>query len=381
MGLEDASGFVGGNILGYSYSLFTMDSKSQTRQSSESSFLRSSLRSQSRLVVYQSTLAKKILFNTDRAATAVVVESGGSVYQLNATKEIIISGGAFRSPQLLMVSGVGPRAALQQHDIPVIADRPGVGRNLIDHVSFGVAKAVNLITHSALAIPSYAAEQIDLYTTNRTGAFTSTGGELIAFEKLPSHLQSTLSRSTRESLQENPEDWPDIELLYSDAYAGDNSDFTAEEAPDPSLMYAMSDAAIASPFSRGNVTIRSVDTADNPILYGNFLGDPRDQEVAVAAFKRAREVWATKAMSKVTIGEEAYPGANYTTDTEILEAIKASALPVFHASATCAMGKTSDPMAVVDNQARVIGVKGLRVVDASAFPFLPPGHPQGTICR
>ena len=129
------------------------------------------------------------------------------------------------------------------------------------------------------------------------------------------------------------------------------------------------------------MTINSTDTSANPLVNPNFLADPRDREVAIAGFKRARQVWATKAMGNVIIGNEAYPGANYTTDEQILEAIIPQALTVYHAAATCAMGNTSDPMAVVDSHARVIGVSGLRVVDASAFPFLPPGHPQGSICK
>lgn len=113
----------------------------------------------------------------------------------------------------------------------------------------------------------------------------------------------------------------------------------------------------------------------------NWLLDPRDQEVAVAAFKRVRQVFVTKAMAPVLIGAEAFPGTNVTTDAQILDIIKQSASTVYHAAATCAMGQTTDPNAVVDSQARVIGVTGLRVVDASAFPFLPPGHPQATGCE
>lgn len=113
----------------------------------------------------------------------------------------------------------------------------------------------------------------------------------------------------------------------------------------------------------------------------NYLLDPRDQEVAIAAFKRVRAIYATRAIAPVLVGGESFPGENVTTDAQILEGIRQSALAVYHTAATNAMGNASDPNAVVDSKARVIGVKNLRVVDASAFPFLPPGHPQSTVCK
>lgn len=280
-----------------------------------------------------------------------------------------------------MVSGIGPKETLDSLKIPIISALPGVGQNLQDHVSFGIDWQVNLLTHSALSNLTYAAQQASLYITNRTGALTSTGGEFIGFEKLPADLASTLSNTTRASLAANPPDWPDIELLFSDAFAGNNLDFSNTVPPIPTAMYGTGSAGLVAPFSRGNVTINSTNTAENPLVNPNFLGDVRDREVAIAGFKRARQVWGTQAMGEVKIGAEAYPGSNYTSDEEILEAIIPQALTIYHASATCKMGMGNDSMAVVDSHARVFGVQGLRVVDTSAFPFLPPGHPQGSICR
>ena len=248
-------------------------------------------------------------------------------------------------------------------------------------MSFGVDYAVDLVTHSALANPIYAEQQLILYLANRTGALTSTGGEFIAFEKLPQALKQNLSATTQQGLAANPPDWPDIELFFSDAFSGNDLDFTATVPPNPSLMYGTADCGLVAPFSRGNVSINSTDTAVNPIVNLNLLSDPRDQEVAIAGFRRVREIFKTPAMMNVTIGTEAYPGSNVTTDSEILNAIAKQALTIYHAAGTCAMGKTNDTSAVVDSRARVTGVTGLRVVDASAFPFLPPGHPQGTICE
>ena len=139
--------------------------------------------------------------------------------------------------------------------------------------------------------------------------------------------------------------------------------------------------ALTHPFSRGNVTIRSNDTAVNPIVNPNWLVDPRDQEMAIAAYKQARAVFASNVTRPVIVGLEAFPGLNVSTDADILSLIQQSASASYHASATCKMGLANDSMAVLDSKARVYGVQGLRVVDASAFPVLPPGHPSSTICE
>lgn len=108
---------------------------------------------------------------------------------------------------------------------------------------------------------------------------------------------------------------------------------------------------------------------------------PADMAVLVAGFKRAREFWATEAMQEFVTGDEAWPGSNVTTDAQIEANIRSSFNTIYHAACTCAMGPSSDHMAVVDSQARVYGVQDLRVVDAAAFPILPPGHPMATVCE
>jgi choline dehydrogenase len=226
----------------------------------------------------------------------------------------------------------------------------------------------------------FAAQQSELYLKNRTGLMTSTGADILGFEKLPASSRSNFSQSTRNGLNTFPSDWPEIEFLFLDAYSGLQRDFLTG-GPRDSKMYGSASAALTAPFSRGNVTISSSDTADNPIVSPNYLLDPRDQEVAIAAFKRVRQIYATKAMKPIVIGEESFPGANVTTDAQILAGIRQSTLTVYHTAATNAMGKSTDPNAVVDSKAKVIGVNNLRVVDASAFPFLPPGHPQSTVCK
>lgn len=129
IGIPSIKGFTSGKLIGSSYVLETINATTQTRDSSETSFLRSSLRNYN-LTVYQSTLAKQVIFDGNKTAVGVQVDSQGRQYTLMARNEVILSAGAFQSPQLLMVSGVGPVSILKEHNIPVVADRPGVGQNM-----------------------------------------------------------------------------------------------------------------------------------------------------------------------------------------------------------------------------------------------------------
>ncbi|CAD0098233.1 unnamed protein product [Aureobasidium mustum] len=135
---------------------------------------------------------------------------------------------------------------------------------------------------------------------------------------------------------------------------------------------------VLATFSRGNVTIKSADMADTPIINPALLEDKRDQDLAIAAFKFTRRLAATQSLQRAIIAE-VVPGPNIATDAEILTYLRQSVIPLFHASCTCKMGMRNDSMAVVDSEAKVIGVEGLRVVDISAFALLPPGQPQATV--
>lgn len=163
-------------------------------------------------------------------------------------------------------------------------------------------------------------------------------------------------------------------------YVGNNSDLVTTQ-PKDGYEYGTILASLVAPTSLGNVTIISNDTADLPVVNPNWLGTETDQQVAVASYKRIREAFHSQAISPIVIGDEYYPGSQYSTDAEILEAIKNSVTTIYHASCTCKMGTRDDAMAVVDSRARVFGVRGLRVVDASSFAILPPGHPQSTVCK
>ncbi|KAI4118243.1 MAG: hypothetical protein LQ345_001662 [Seirophora villosa] len=382
-GIPPINGFNSGKLLGSAWVSQSLNPVNQHRSSSQTSYLDEAINTTS-IVVYTRTQASKILFDANNTATGVSVQTAGLPYTLHARREVILSAGVFQSPQLLMLSGIGPRETLENHNIPVLADLPGVGQNLWDHVYYGVSFRVKVDTSSRLSNdPIYAAQAAENYTSTQTGPLTAVGA-FIGFEKLPASYRQNLSASARERLDSAfPNDWPEIEYLIESAFDGYNTNYTAVD-PNDGYQYATISSALVAPLSRGNVTISTADPSQPPVINPNWLTDPTDVELAILAFKRVREIWGY--MNGTTIGEEYFPGtAEVATDEEILSFIRQALVQLWHAAGTCKMGKAGDEkeggdgMAVVDPEGRVYGVKGLRVVDASVFPLLPPGHPQATI--
>ncbi|PHH81674.1 hypothetical protein CDD82_207 [Ophiocordyceps australis] len=378
LGVLSAPDFVTGNLLGFGYAAQTIDAATQTRSSAETAYLRAAMEAGPKLVVYKSTLAKRVLFE-GKAAVGVQVEVAGVGFSLMAAREVVVAAGVHRSPQLLMVSGVGPQETLSRLGIPVVADLAGVGQNMWDQPFFGPSYPVALQTHSSLSQPDTLQQQINLYRTSRTGLLTNPGSDFVAWENLPDDLLATLSPATRRDLAANfPPDWPIMHHTFADAFYGNGGDMLTGP-PTDGRQYASILPTLVATFSRGSVSINSSDTSVNPVIYSNLLSDPRDQEIAVAAFKRARQIAATRALRSVIAGPEVAPGPSVVSDADILAAVMNTTSPIWHAAGTCKMGKPGDAMAVVDAQANVFGVSRLRVVDASIFPVLVPCHPQATV--
>lgn len=377
IGLAIIPGFLSGKLIGQTYPTFTINGNTMNRDSAETSFLREGME-YPELKVYPLHMAKKIIFD-GKKATGVLVETAGVEYALSARKEVILSAGTFNSPQLLMVSGVGPADALKSLDIPVIADRPGVGQNMEDHLWSHISHRVNVPTMSMLKNPVMAASQAKLYQDSVDGMYTSPVSDVIAWEKIPKSHREKWGNETQTALGKYPEDWPEIEYISLSTYMGDMSNF--RNTADDDFNYASIAFVLVAPRAKGSVTITSTDTNDAPVIDLNWLGEQSDMDVLVSGFKRVREVFATDALKNITIGDEYTPGKEVSTDADIEDYIRDSLHTIWHAACTCAMGKKDDPMAVVDVQAKVIGVEGLRVVDASSFPLLIPGHLMSTVCK
>ncbi|KAF7531934.1 hypothetical protein G7054_g8440 [Neopestalotiopsis clavispora] len=379
IGMNRTIGFSSGDLLGYHYSQSTIRASDQTRSSSAEYIYTAVNEGLESLKVYTQTLARKVLFDGNNTATGVQVTSLGVTYNINAAKEVILSAGSFQSPQLLMVSGIGPKATLEEFDIGVIVDAPGVGQNMWDHIMFGPAYQVNFNTlDRVLHDPVVLAESLAEYVADGTGPLSSNVVEFIGWEKLPDEYRETWSAETQEALAQFPDDWPEVEHISGNGYIG-NFRFPALQQPLDGKQYATILGAMVAPVSRGNVTIKSSSTTDLPLVNPNWLSAKADQEVAVSWWRRMREVWNTAVVQEIVIGEEYWPGTDTDTDEEILAVIQDALMTVWHAAGTCKMGKEGDEMAVIDNEAKVFGVQGLRVVDASSFPILPPGHPTSTI--
>lgn len=374
IGIPTTTDFNSGEVMGAQYCSSTIDPSTETRDSSQTSFLDAAVQ-RPNLKLYQSTLAQKILFSDDKRAVGVSIPGA----TLSATEEVLLCAGAFQSPQLLMVSGVGPAALLTSLGIPVVADRPGVGQNLTDHIFFGPAYRVKVETFTRLANdPAYVASEYAVnYTLLKRGVLTNPVVDFLGWEKAPRDLISAAAAADLDS--HYPASWPEIEYLSAPGYVGNFQSLPLQQ-PKDGYQYATILAALVAPRSRGTVTIASPSTLDLPLVDPNWLTDPTDASVAVAAYRRARAAFASGAMQPVLADPtEYFPGPEVQTDAQILDVVRNSLHTVYHAACTCRMGRTDDPNAVVDSAARVIGVSGLRVVDASSFAVLPPGHPQSSV--
>ncbi|KAL4963712.1 GMC family oxidoreductase [Aspergillus stella-maris] len=269
------------------------------------------------LIIYQSTHAKQILFKNGTIATGVRCDS-----------EVIVSAGAFKTLWLLMVSGIGPANSLERHHIPVVVDLPGVGQNL----------------------------QLRSFRFNSRpprGVLTSPGHDVLGWEKIGRNSNTSQFTFT----------------------LGDNNDTTPRPIDGDYFSVA---TAVITALSSGTVDIELDDTFDNPIVDARWLSHPTDLEIAVAGFRRTRELVGTRSLAKVTI-EEAYPGSEVQTDDDIVKSMCSSSSTVLHYCCTASMGPRNDPRSVVDTNGRAHGVSRLRVVDISIFPFLTPEYPMSVI--
>lgn len=225
-----------------------------------------------------------------------------------------------------------------------------------------IPSAQTLVANPALQ-PAY----LEQYLEHGTGPYSSAAGYL-AFERIPDSYLTELSNSTRAKLTAYPSDWPEIAYIGG-SFVGENLTTTGTIS-----------AVLPMTFSRGNISISTASMADQPVLSLNWLDEPADMELALVALKRLRhDIWNTSTAAEVTIGSELVPGPGVVSDQDMEAHVREGAYPIWHACGTCAMGKAGDVSAVVDSRAKVIGVEGLRVVDASVFPFALPVHPQAGV--
>ena len=298
-------------------------------------------------------LARKIVFS-GRRAVGVELLAGGGLKTVRAKKEVILASSSINSPKLLMLSGIGPAAHLTAHGIPIVADRPGVGQNLQDHlevyIQMAASQPVSLFKYWNLLGKARVGLQ---WALTRSGPGASNQFESAGF------IRSAVGV-----------EYPDLQfhflpiaVRYDGQAASEGHGFQAHIGP------------MRSP-SRGAVTLRSAKPEDSPKITFNYMSTEKDWIDFRRGIRLTREIFAQEAF-RPFVKHEIQPGVALQTDAQIDGFIRAHAESAYHPCGTCKMGAVDDPLAVVDPQTNVIGVKGLRVVDSSIFPQITNGNLNG----
>jgi choline dehydrogenase len=260
--------------------------------------------------------------------------SSVQTYYLDATWDVILAGGIFDSPQTLILSSIGPKETLEKFDMPCISKLPSVGQNIIDQPIVTSAHRVNLINSTLLLKdPAYTAKQGEEYLIKRTSVFTD-AGMFAGFKKIPENLRQNFSSETIAALAKFPSDWPEVEHIAVQALQAEFSNSFLVDPMD-GYNYASITTIFTPPLSRGSLTLQSADPHVHPLIDSCWLCDPGDIEVALAAFKREREIWDVPSFSNLSIGPEYWPGVGNSTDEQILEAIHNSVRTIYDAAGTC----------------------------------------------
>jgi choline dehydrogenase len=350
-GIPKIAEFNRGDNFGNAY--FQMNQRRGVRWSATKGFLRPVL-SRSNLAVRTGALVERVAIETrdgvPRATGVVVRFEGDGVRTVRARREVLLAAGSIGSPQLLQLSGVGPTALLRQHGIDVVADAPGVGTNLHDHLQIrSIYKVRNTRTLNRRARTLLGKVAMTLeYAFFRTGPLTMPPSQLGAFAKSDDGRASA-----------NIE-WH-VQPLSLDKFGSPLHPF---DAITPSVCNLQ-------PTSRGHVRIKSSDPAAHPSITLNYLATDEDVRVAVAGLKYTRRIMAAAPLARFA-PEEWLPGPAVATDADLARAAGDLGTTIFHPVGTCRMGV--DRHAVVDDRLRVRGVAALRVVDASVMPRITSGN-------
>ncbi|MSP97405.1 MAG: choline dehydrogenase [Betaproteobacteria bacterium] len=311
-------------------------------------------KNRSNLRIETEALAARVIFDGGKAA-GVEYRQAGSVHTARAVREVILAGGAFNSPQLLQLSGVGPRALLEQHGIPIVLDSPGVGEAMQDHLYVRTFwRCTKPITLNDDMLSVWRQMGIGLnYFFRRRGPLTVSAGLAAAFTR------------TR----------PDVPRPDAQYYFINFASMKRGGVLHPFSAFTCSLSQLR-PESRGWVRIRSADPAAAPAIQYNYLSTDADRRMMVDGLKLLRRIVNAEAMRPYVANEE-YPGKRVESDADWLAFCRESGETVFHPTSTCRMG--ADAGSVVDARLRVRGISGLRVIDASIMPAVVSGNTNAAV--
>ncbi len=331
--------------------LYQVTQRDGRRFSAARAFLSAEITSRPNLTIITGARAHRVAF-TDRRAVGVVYRRGQerATAPLNPGGEVILSGGAINSPQLLMLSGVGPAAALTRMGLPVVADRPSVGQNLHDHLDVTIMHHANSrlpISLMPAALPG-ALHALYRYIAKGDGFLTSNVAEAGGFVR-----------------SDPGEPRPNLQFHFLPALLRDHGRQLTF-----GYGYTLHVCDLL-PKSRGHIGLKSPDPEADPLIDPRYLSDPADITTLVAALRIGRQVLAAPAMARHSKGEW-QPGAKVSSTEDLIADIRARAETIYHPVGTCRMGADDD--SVTDPVGRVRGVEGVRVVDASLMPRLIAGN-------
>jgi choline dehydrogenase len=299
-------------------------------------------------------LAQRIVFE-GRRAEAIEYRQAGALKRARARREILISGGAFNSPQLLQLSGVGPAELLRRHGIEVVLDAPGVGHDLQDHMQVRIIMRCSrpITLNDIVNNPVRKILTGMQYAAFRTGPLTIAAGTSGAFFKTNPRLST-----------------PDIQVHFLP--------FSTDKMGERLHSFSGFTASVCQlrPESRGSLRIRSADPTAAPEIRINYLSTETDRAANVEGLKILRKILSAPALTPYVV-EEVDPGAKVVSDAELLSFCRARGSTIYHPTSTCRMG--NDPLAVVDQRLSVRGIEGLRVVDASVMPDLVSGNTNAAV--
>ncbi|RZI44389.1 choline dehydrogenase [Herbaspirillum sp. HC18] len=352
-GIPKTDDFNRGDNEGCGY--FEVNQKKGLRWNTARAFLKSTEGRKGQLDIMTGCHVKRLrIESTPEGMVCKGVEftGGGTEWYAEAARETISTAGAVGSPQILQLSGIGPASLLQKYGVPVAVDLPGVGDNLQDHLQLRMAfKVKGVKTLNMMASTWYGKMQIGMqYAFSRSGPMSMAPSQLGAFTR------SDPSQQT-----------PNIEYHVQP--------LTLEKFGEPLHPFPAFTASVCNlrPTSRGHIRIASGDPFAPPKITPNYLSTQEDRKVAADSLKITRDIVAAPALAKYA-PEEFKPGVQYRTEEELAKAAGDIGTTIFHPIGTCKMGRADDPLAVVDSQMRVRGVKGLRVVDASIMPTITSGN-------
>ena len=318
------------------------------RSSTAAGYLKQARR-RANLKVVSEALATRIVFE-DRRATGVEYLAGNEKRRASANAEVIVAGGAFNSPQLLQLSGLGPASLLQSHGITVVADAPGVGDDLNDHIS----GRIMLRCKGTITLNDAVRSWTGKLTHGLHYVITRRGYLAIPAVSAGCFLRAHPASAT-------PDSQCSISLFSAQTIGG-------ELHPFPGVT---GNCVLLRPESRGYVRIKSADPRDAPAINPNYLSTQKDCETIVAGVAAMRRIFQAPAIARY-IAEEIEPGPRCDDDDELLDFIRRRGSTTYHPVGTCRMGQ--DQKAVVDERLRVRGFTGLRVVDASIMPAVVSGN-------